>query len=452
MSYYEIAHWSLCLLSTATLIYVGLFHKSMLIKPSFAVLGLFNLKIQWAAALDGASIYRTLQEPWDFLLLAQVFPVLAMVVSLASFRATAQVVFHRATLLTDHDCRTIPPKAFVAFASLIGMILAWYLWVVPLNETGLYAIVFDHERSDFAREASLATAGGAGLRYSVSFMLSVFCPLFTILTVFRITATPRAKWRRRMLLIAFVTGSVIIVSLTGERSRAVVLLATLFVAHFIRRGLTVKPLKIAIAVFGVLLLPVLLTILREGKEVSLESLFYYYPHLFARAFHGPMYTGTVYAEYVNNHGFFGVAGIPKLALLFGVEPINVPNLIGLMHEGDAIDSVAMNTCFVFHYYSCFGLNVLIPCLLLLLALDSILIMYLRLRREFMVACMATVSFSVTKLADTTYTTVLMTHGTLAALAVCYWLNSLSVSRRSRRRLSTGLSQPRTTAIRTNQAR
>ena len=87
--------------------------------------------------------------------------------------------------------------------------------------------------------------------------------------------------------------------------------------------------------------PALLSILREGRMVSFNEVFsYILGPISRRVFIDPVRGALWHAHYAQTIGFFGIAAVPKLAVLFDVVPINVPNTIGVLYESQALSSVS----------------------------------------------------------------------------------------------------------------
>ena len=180
-----------------------------------------------------------------------------------------------------------------------------------------------------AREQSLKLLDSLALKYAYSLMASSVAPLLAImLSILIIRDVSRRDFLNLpihvlvFLLLAFA------VSLTGERISAVNLLIAIAMAHFVRKGLPFKPVGLFLLLPLLLLIPAVLSILREGKALGVDILFEYFGYVARRAFVIPMDVSSWYIHYSQIHGAFGIASIPKVAFLLGINPIDTQNLIG----------------------------------------------------------------------------------------------------------------------------
>ena len=131
-----------------------------------------------------------------------------------------------------------------------------------------------------------------------------------------------------ILVVALLIFTLISVSLAGARAPAAQIVLTMIFALFLMKGMPVKPIYIVSALMVVLAFPVLFSIVREGRDFSIALFFQYMSGgIFQRVFITPMETGLWHAHYAQTVGYIGVAGIPRLATLFGVESINLANII-----------------------------------------------------------------------------------------------------------------------------
>ena len=440
MTFFQALSWCFCLTTSGVLAWVVVKRRFLLIKPTIVVLIAFNLRIQWPAALRAEEVLDWLNYPWNFFILAQVFPLVTLLLSLLSFRQSARTVFDAAVSWRRERLRLVPFGAIVLLALATGLILLWYVAVVPLANTGLYAILVDPLRSDQAREDSLTLAGGVGFGYAVNLMMSVFAPLLAVLLVMRLTS----RWRpfrpatvvSHLLAIACI---LIVVSITGERSRTATICLAISYGLFFSRGAAVNPMLLGGAFFATLTLPTLLSLLREGQVLSIDSFTTYFGWIVGRGFSTTMTTGLWHVYVAQTFGYFGVQGEPKLAWLLGLEPIDVSNEIALHFLGASVQTAAANTCYVFAYFSYYGIWAALPSLIVLLSLDAVLLAYRRMRGAILIACLATASVAIVKVTDTRLTTAMVTHGFLVAIASSWILNRLTTndSARTLRAFSNG---------------
>lgn len=170
-----------------------------------------------------------------------------------------------------------------------------------------------------------------------------------------------------------------------------------------------------------------MTIFRESREFSPEVFFELLQGgVFNRIFSVPMETGLWHSHYAQTNGFVGVAGIPKLADFFGVEPLNLGNIIYLKYSLYSQASGLSNTCFVFAYYSCFGMISMIFSLLALWSLDLSIFVLSRIRNKaILLATIATLGTSCFAFIATVFTTALITNGFLIILLLAFMLDRLS---------------------------
>ncbi|NER94660.1 MAG: hypothetical protein F6J86_12600 [Symploca sp. SIO1B1] len=366
--------------------------------------------IQWAGAFRSEYIWYYLPNPWMFTFLIHAFPLFGSGVSFLTWRKNTKKVFQR---IIDYKFY-LPARSkviIVLFVCIITTIVA-YLYYIPLYKTGLWAIFNDFTSAAQARENSLKLITNPLIKYSYLFVLKVFAPLLSVFLFNRFVFSMKKKSPiNAIVYIALLLGLLVVVSFSGARTPAAYIALIIYFSFLLRKGLPVNPFYTIAAFIIVLSLPTVLTLWREGREVN-AFLFWNYlsSAMLQRLFHLPMLTGLWHIHYAQNQGFIGVAGIPKLAVLLNIEPINMANLIGITYTNSRIESVSANTCYLFSYYSYFGWLSFPICLLGLWLLDYSVWIYRQLSDIMLLPCVASASLSSLFCISSDYTTVWLTHG------------------------------------------
>jgi hypothetical protein len=387
--------------------------------------------IQWAATVSSGYIQSYLPDPIAFAFLVHGFPIIGLSVSFFIQFRNAKRVWDRITNPNYLSYR-VDKRITIILTICVMLIGAFYLTYVPFQTTGLFAILTNPTESAMARENSLKLLDSTLVKYSYSFMIFIFAPLLSVLMAISLFQSLIKRRILKSLFVALVMASVLfLVSLTGERSHPVFIIVTIFFAFFLNQGLPINRYYmtlVGIASIVILTVPTLLTILREGKSINIVIFWEYLVNgIFGRVFYGPMETALHYVHYAQTQHFFGLAAIPKLAILLGIEPIDVPNFIGLTYEFSGIQSVSANACYVLTYYSYFGLASLFLSLVGLWLLDFAVWIYRRLSDKLLLPCVASVSTISIYFISSDYTSILLTNGFGVILILACALDSLFIN-------------------------
>lgn len=410
MYFFVTYNYFFCIYTSIILIFVIFLRRFLLIKPSILVILFFHLTIQWAGTFESGYIWYYLPNPWIFAFLLHGFPIVGLSISFMTWRKNAKKIFKRLLCYKQDLKKRDAIIAILGFC--VALITVLYLSYIPFYKTGLWAIFTDYQNAAQARENSLKLLDNIFLKYSYSFVMTVFAPLLSVLLFNRLRYSLKKKLLIKSAIdIVFLFGLLVSVSWTGARSPAAYIILVVCFSFFLKKGLPIKPFHIILTFLLVLTLPTFLTLLREGKALSI-SLFWQYLRsgILGRVFHVPMLTGLWHVHYAQNEGFIGIAGIPKLAVLFGVEPINMPNLIGITYTNSPLESVSSNTCYLFSYYSYFGWLSFPISLLGLWLLDYSIWVYKQLSDKLLLPCVASVSLSSIFFVSGDYTTVWLSQG------------------------------------------
>jgi hypothetical protein len=314
--------------------------------------------------------------------------------------------------------------AMAGIALLVSIVsVVMYLRHVPLTSTGLYAIIFDPSRSDVAREESLTNVGSALIRYSYSWHAAVFAPL---LVVFLRLWASRRKLRK---VVAYAIGMPLVVlsaMLPGNRSALATMIAVFAISYLLTSGVKSVIKIIAVTVLGVMSVIAITSIAREGRwdEISPALVVQYVVEKGSmRLFAGPFFTGVVTNAYVDAYGLTVGASIRPLAILQGVDYLQLPPIVGEMYVGPG---ASMNTSFLFDFQAAFGLE--FGCLIALftaMCLDCLLFAYRSLSFLPLVVLLSVQLTTLFALFSSALLVSLVSHGIIVPALLAFLLKTLS---------------------------
>lgn len=420
MNVFVAVNWALVIVTSIILFATIRADRSLLIKPSIMAILFFHVMCQWGTAIQASHIELFLAKPWIFVILSHGFPIIGLAVSLLIWRRSARAIWGR---IIDHKPADLSRKnkALLLLAIFFILFIFLYLSHVPFRKTGLYKVFSSPLESGVARDQSVKFLANPFLRYGYSIVMAVFAPLLAVLTtqLFLMQIRQR-KWFLAFLYLIFLIGVFVAATLSGARAYPAFLLLAVAFALLMRKGFPINPLYLAAALLLVLLFPTVLTLLREGKAVTLKSFVEYFRvSTYQRVVIIPMETGLYHVKYAQEYGYFGIQAIPKLATAMGIEPLNIPNFITKYMSGSPIDTTSANTAYIYAYYSYFGLLAFIPCLLGLWLLDLSLLVYRKLSANLLIPCVACISIAANTFSQTEYTISLFSQGFLLLLLVSW---------------------------------
>gem|GEM_PF-1595456 len=420
LSFFVVVNWLLVIITCMILIAAIWRDRSLLLKPSIMVVLFFHVMCQWGSAIDAGRIESALPQPWIFVLLSQGFPLIGLIVSLFTARGTARHLWGRITADNPVD----PARKTWAWAILavcFAGFIAIYLSHVQFRSTGLYTIFSSPLESGLARDMSVKFLDNAFLRYGHNIVMAVFAPLLAVLAVqVMLVHWQRRNWLWALFCLACLSVILLGASISGARSYSAAIVMVVIFALLLRRGFSVKPVHLIVIVLLILAFPTLLSLLREGKTVTIKDFSVYLRGvILERVVIIPMNTGLMHVHYAQTYGFLGIQAIPKIAALKGIKALNVPNFMAKMYTGDPRTTSWANTSYVYAYYSYFGLMAFIPCLIGLWLLDLCLLIYRRLSDNLLIPCVACIAINTSNFSSVEYTVSLFTFGFLFLLLVSW---------------------------------
>jgi hypothetical protein len=224
-----------------------------------------------------------------------------------------------------------------------------------------------------------------------------------------------------------VCGAISFAAVSGARGPAAVTILGVIVFFALRVKMKVSIRAGLCALVAVLFIPLALQYMRADDKTLIGTIDAITNRLFSVRIMAGIYT----IEYAEHYGYFGIGGIPRLAMLLGAEPINVANVVArYILPASPIESALANCSFVFSYYAYFGAIALPVCVVLVLALDIFVLMIRKLVPAEL-TCLA-ITGLIVPMADLTnidYTIVLFSKGIIPWLALCILIGQISRSKR-----------------------
>lgn len=416
ISWFVVASWVATFTASAWFAWMFAVTRFLFVKPSVLVLFYSHVFLQWPACIYAGAVEGFLPDPVALLIVLHGYVLLGLAGAGLMMRVSARRVWESVGRGYGVYARDLV-LAGTMVAGVCGVLVAMYLAVVPWRATGLYAIVVEGVGASEARESSLKLLNQPLAKYAYSFASAAAAPLLAAVAGMLVVTAVRARsWVRVAYAVALLGLAGTVVSLSGARIGLVNLVVVWAMVVLFRRGLRLRLTTLPLIVLAALAPAAILSFMREGGSVfdfpwhALEYLGY----VWKRAFVTPFEMGLWFMHYEQTFGPMGWGGIPRLAQLFDVRPLDAANLIGLAYaprvETSVLPTVGANAGYIFTTYA-YGGVLLAPLTLLgLWALDSALLVYERLREGVLVPTVASVSVSALMFLQSDYTVVWLTHG------------------------------------------
>jgi hypothetical protein len=433
---YQMASLSLAILATAMAVCLLLTRRHVIIKPTFFVAAFATLQ-SWSSAGYAVEAYRFLPSPWPFLAVTQVVPIMLLLISAFSAERSAREIWNLVGIVPAHRYLALR-RVVVALLVISAACLAVYFAYVPPWRTGLWVALAhgDILLSRDAREESLKLLPAIP-RYVFSFNREVVSR-FAVAALALIAV---AIWRVRgqsvfiaipalVLVLALVLVWALSASLYGARGPAGLVVATFVLAFYLYKR---APLKVSYVVIGfaaVLVLPTFLSLMRIGGELSLGGMWAEFTErILYRVFATNAQVAIWHMDYVQRHGFWGVAGISKLAPWFNVQPVNVDNLIMNVYHTTSPTALATVGSFVTNYTRWGLLGGMLVSVATVWLLDGLLALFRRLTPALILPALCMFLMAARGVVGSNVETVLITRGLVPGLALVWLLNAMFRRRR-----------------------
>lgn len=390
--------------------------RFLMVKPTFWFTAFFHLIIQWASAIYHKDIFERLDEPYNFFLLTQILPFFLLLVIRWTFRASALKLWDKVQVTVKQ--KEYLEKKFqllvIPFFGICITILGIYLMYVPLTQTGLYKNFsnVDPLEAIIARENSMKLLSQQWLKYLFvffdKFLGGVTASMLTLLILFKAS---KKKYLTILIYILMICIIVIGAMLPGARVSGALIFFLCFatVAFY-----NIKKIKIFkyLLLSMLIIMPAVVTQMFKYNKIGPEEFWFAFEEiLIRRALFIPMEVGIYWLDYVEDYGYWGIAGIPKIAAIVGVESVNVPNYLANHYwGGNLVTSGFMNGSFVFGYFSYFGYWSFPILLAAILILDFWVIAYRMVSKPLLIPTIVTLNGACINLISSDYLTLYLTYG------------------------------------------
>ncbi|MCD6298026.1 MAG: hypothetical protein J7M30_12825 [Deltaproteobacteria bacterium] len=418
---------SVVLASFSTILALAILYKRryMIIKPTFLV-GLLLLVRSWSTVANINEVYTFLPHPWHYICVIPLFNVILLLISTFSVNQTTKEVWDAATSVQAY--RYLALKRLVPIGLLLTAVcLLIYFLYVPPWQTGLWVAIKhgDPLMSREAREGSLKLLPAIP-RYVFAFNREVVTRfLAAVLAMIMV-----AKWnvfRKRvfvaipLLLLLLATSA----SIYGARGPGGFVIAAFILAWLLYKKMPINPIYIGAGFIFIILGPTVISAVRHGGGVSLESLWdEFSTTVFNRVFNVSTQVGIWHMDFVQRYGYWGVSGISKLAPLFGVQPVIVDNLIMSEYFKQTNTGLATVNSFITNYAN-FGLFVgMTLSIVTVWMLDLIMILYRRFTPVMLLPSICFFFFVANGVISSNFETLLITRGLIPGVILLLFLNKV----------------------------
>lgn len=414
--------YSMCFIYTCLFVYLFFKRKDVFLQPSMFFLLAFHVLIQLGSTYLSPTVIGYLPNPLSWFIIVYIVPILCILMSFICRN------FFKIRNITRKIINFTPTKIQNStFKGIISLFLASlfiafiYCFSVPFKSTGFYSMLFSPETATLARERSLKLLNSTLVKYVFSFFSDSMSIFFVAILTLQIQNNMyKIRFSKNIILCVFYLFCCSVVLLPGARWPVAKLVLTSVFVIIIKKRLKFNFLLFFIALLCILSIPVLLSILREGKNFSFLLMFKYYPYIFRRILVTPSQTGLWFVHYAQKFSFWGVAGIPKIASLLGEKGVNVANVIYLHYTNAPIASGLANTCYFFSYYSYFGLwGMIVFAIISIVILDLLFSSTTFLSKNTLVACTASLLVNSLSFIDADFTTALISHGFIPTILISY---------------------------------
>lgn len=410
--------------ASAILVVAILRRRWLLLKPSIAFVGYYQISVMWPGLPWLDYIIEIVPNVREYIWAIHGTGLAVTLLAVFSWRDTAGRMARRLAQQKPPAENAYRRVSLLLLGGAVLVVTLWYIGTLGWSNTGLSAILSGAEDSGQVRESGMKLLGSRSLQYAWALMAYAAAYLLAYWLAF--STVDLLRMRRPFPALFCILGYLallVVVMLPGARAPAAMLILATFVAFYIRSGFRVRLYRIALIVAIALVLPVIMSLWRSNESITFLSFGLYYADILDRVAGRSVEDNIWLVSYVQKEGFFGHQGIPLFARLSGSEPLNIFNLVGLNFKPDGLESISANSSSIAVNYGCYGLmGSLLLSLAITLAIDALMLLQSRLPAVLLAPCTGICAVISMNFATTTFSTVLVTHGLLPTIALCYLIH------------------------------
>lgn len=166
----------------------------------------------------------------------------------------------------------------------------------------------------------------------------------------------------------------------------------------------------------IVLVPAILMTMLKNNELGFQGAYFHGVNIFERLVIRGNYDNIWHLQYVEKYGIHGVAAIPKLATLLGIQSVDILNVVGRefspAYSNIYIPSVSASASYSIINYAIFGWWGHVLSFLIIPALDLLLFLYRKMEGRLILPLMSAMLVPISSLSFSMVTTVLLSKGLL----------------------------------------
>lgn len=398
------------LLALIFLLYVAKKRIHWFLRPSLLIFAVYVLRIELPSILYLKKAADTLQTPWHFGMIIHGFSLIFLIVALPIYlRGSQHTEATWKSMRRQIEAKqTLPRYCIAILLTLTGATMIIYFMTVPFTGTGLYYLFTDPMSLNRARDESLKLLSNPIVRYLYSWNFNTFVPL--LLVAFTTIIIQRRRLDYIPVALAVIVSTLMTMSRASVARTVLIVLLTFFFIRTKQIRFTRLTMFAIIGVTLILLGPALISILREGKDVSQEALVKRLTgSVLGRAELVPSQSIMIYVYHTQITEQLGLSGIRPLAALTGQDYFNMANETGRIYVRGGGATTLCNANFIGAYYASFGLWTIPFCVIGVLAFDVFVLVY-RIPNLIILPIFILLIIKAIALSQSVFTTLLLTNG------------------------------------------
>jgi len=390
------------------------------------MLGFFLfLFVQCGSAWIGREVFEKLSQPWHYFVATQFVPFFALLYASFVGRGWGAMLPSKISEAQEQGAPNLMYWA-VFFCAFEYWALYLYLREVPLEHTAIWAIVGGESNADQVRESTFKGLSSWGLLYIFTLAEKVAAPIVVALGGAAFLTGLRASRMTYMggafLLVLIAVLPLAVYGARGPITQTLMVGAFLISYVFVMRG-GKRVLLFACLSPLIVLVPAILMTMLKNNELGFQGAYFHGINIFERLVVRGNYDNVWHLQYVEKYGIHGVAAIPKLAILLGVQPIDILNLVGRefvpTYTKAYMPSVSASGSYSIINYAIFGWWGHVLSILIIPALDLLLFLYRKMEGCLILPLMSAMLVPISSLSFSMVTTVLLSKG-LLLIPLLFW--------------------------------